>query len=75
MQNKANFQKAQMNVSSLLIKDYENESLRRLLGKQSQTNPFTFSAAESADCDICKSLSSRANKITFINVYKFSMLC
>jgi hypothetical protein len=39
MQNKANFKKEQMNVSSILTKDYENECLRRPLGKQSQSKP------------------------------------
>jgi len=30
MQNKPNFQKAQMNLNSVLTKDYENQPLRRL---------------------------------------------
>jgi len=41
MQNKANFKKAEMNVSSIFTKDYENERLRRLREKQSQTKPIS----------------------------------
>jgi len=41
LQNKANFKKAQMNVNSLMIKDYENERLRRPHGKQSQSKPIS----------------------------------
>jgi len=42
MQNKANFKKAQMNVSSILTKDYENKYLGVLPEKQSQTKPISL---------------------------------
>ena len=40
MQNKANFRKGRMNVSSFLTKDYENEPPFQTIWKQSQTNPI-----------------------------------
>ena len=39
MQNKANFQKSQMNVNKVLTKDYEKRTLGQRGKKQSQTNP------------------------------------
>jgi len=39
MQNKANFRKSQMNVSTILTKDYENKTLGEHEKKQSQTKP------------------------------------
>ncbi|MBA7647080.1 hypothetical protein ES703_54850 [subsurface metagenome] len=44
MQNKANLLDSQMNVSSVLTKDYENEHLRRgwkNKAKQTQSNPIS----------------------------------
>jgi len=40
MQNKANFKKAEINVSSYLLKDCENEPRRCRQAKQSQTKPI-----------------------------------
>jgi hypothetical protein len=37
MQNKANFERTQMNVSSFLTKEYENEPRFRASGKQTQS--------------------------------------
>jgi hypothetical protein len=42
MQNKANFKKAEMNVSYYLQKDYENKCIRRPMGKQTQTKPISL---------------------------------
>ena len=41
MQNKPNLLNAQMNVSSVLTKDYENKPCLRTPGKQTQTNPIS----------------------------------
>jgi hypothetical protein len=40
MQNKANFQKSQMNLNKVLIKEYENMTLVERGKKQSQSNPI-----------------------------------
>jgi len=40
MQNKPNFQKAQMNVNKVLSKDYENQRLRRRGENKPNTNPI-----------------------------------
>ncbi len=40
MQNKPNLPNVQINVSSVLTKDYQNESRLRTPGKQTQTNPI-----------------------------------
>jgi hypothetical protein len=41
MQNKPNLLDAQMNVSSVLVKDYENKPRLRTPGKQTQSNPIS----------------------------------
>jgi len=41
MQNKPNLLDAQMNISSLLTKDYENKPRLRAPGKQTQSNPIS----------------------------------
>jgi len=41
MQNKANLLDAQMNVSSVLTKDYENVPLRRRGQNKPKTNPIS----------------------------------
>ena len=40
MQNKPNFRKAKMNISSALTKDYEYEPHLRTASKQTQSNPI-----------------------------------
>ena len=44
-QNKPNLLDAQMNVSSILTKDYENKPRLRALGKQTQSNPILSAIA------------------------------
>ena len=39
MQNKPNFGKAQMNVNTVITKDYENKRLRRLRENKPNSNP------------------------------------
>jgi len=41
MQNKPNLMDAQMNVSSVLTKDYEDKPRLPAPGKQTQTNPIS----------------------------------
>jgi antitoxin component HigA of HigAB toxin-antitoxin module len=41
MQNKPNFESTQMNISSFLTKDYENEPRFLASGKQTQSNPIS----------------------------------
>jgi len=41
MQNKANFQKSQMNVNKVLTKDYENETLSGHGKNKPNTNPIS----------------------------------
>jgi hypothetical protein len=41
MQNKPNYLDAQMNVSSVLTKDYENKTTLQMRGKQTQSNPIS----------------------------------
>ena len=41
MQNKPNFQKAEMNVNKVLTKDYENIRLRRLRENKPKSNPIS----------------------------------
>jgi len=41
MQNKPNFERTQMNVSSLLTKEYENEQRFLASGKQTQSKPIS----------------------------------
>ena len=41
MQNKPNLLYAQMNVSSVKTKDYENQGRLRTPGKQTQSNPIS----------------------------------
>jgi len=49
MQNKANFQKAQMNVNLLSTKDYENESAFRVQETKANQTQFVFFTAENAE--------------------------
>jgi hypothetical protein len=42
MQNKANFKKAEMNVSSILAKDYENKCLRGRKKNKAKQSQFLF---------------------------------
>ena len=60
MQNKPNFHRSQMNVNSLLTKDYEDIPCLRTPGKQTQTNPTCRGVAsgEAGSDPISKQLQS-----------------
>jgi len=61
-QNKANLLDAQMNVSAVLRKDYENKPRFRTPGKQTQSNPIPPSPSKAGFCISKKKMK----KIDFI---------
>jgi len=50
MQNKPNLLDAQMKISSVLTKDYENKPRLRTLGKQTQSNPILSAILSGVAC-------------------------
>ena len=76
MQNKANLFKAEMNVSSVTIKDYENAIALGL--QKNKPNPYSYRGerrGRRAFCYLKTRVGVAASRINNYNLYLLSGLC